>query len=359
MKKIYKYIPVSAFLLSLLISCGDNENFSQEHILTDDEIKEIARQDSILEAQKNRINADLILEYKAEVIISSKLYDGTSVEVETDKIAELFDISVEELMAGIDKQSDAPEVKGFAINWTNRTDYADGSTTNARWGHWWNKNGDVVGWGTDAYVAAEFDTEENLFHVSQYPGRLIDGQVITFIECLKYNDKRAAVVIEVTAKEADKIEATIVGTQKLSIETYLNFSHDDISVKFDYDKVLGDLGVTTLENAKFIALNPDQSFNQESDQNQGFWLNIEGFAENGSNSTSYVYYDINGEEKDCILLNQKPKALKVGDIAIVKYGIVVGNKVEMLEVEMKIIEYPDPEEKPQGDPIDIDWKSVV
>ena len=75
MKTIFKYIPACAFMLAMMASCGDNENFSKEHILTDDELKELARQDSILEAQKNQINADLILEYTANITISSNLYD--------------------------------------------------------------------------------------------------------------------------------------------------------------------------------------------------------------------------------------------------------------------------------------------
>ena len=46
----------------------------QEHILTQDEINEMARQDSIKEVQKNQINADLILEYQADITISPVSY---------------------------------------------------------------------------------------------------------------------------------------------------------------------------------------------------------------------------------------------------------------------------------------------
>ena len=80
---------------SMITSCGDNTDFWGAHILTDDEIAEMKRQDSIKEAQRNTINADLVLEYTAEVTISSTSYDGVSVPIDCDKIAELFGISKE------------------------------------------------------------------------------------------------------------------------------------------------------------------------------------------------------------------------------------------------------------------------
>ena len=136
MKKTNIYLSICAIMASMFISCGDNDNFSKEHVLTDDEIKEIARQDSILEAQKNKINADLILEYTANVVISSNLYTGVDVAVEMDKIAQLFDISEEQLLSGIIKEDGAPDVKGFAINWSDRSDTGGATNTNSPWGHW-------------------------------------------------------------------------------------------------------------------------------------------------------------------------------------------------------------------------------
>ena len=62
MKKLYIYILLSV-LIGGLISCEDYDEFSKLHDLTDAEIAEIARQDSIEKAQKEMINADLLLEY--------------------------------------------------------------------------------------------------------------------------------------------------------------------------------------------------------------------------------------------------------------------------------------------------------
>lgn len=70
MKKHLLYAALLGGLCSLgVTSCGDNEDVSREHVLTDAEIAEMARQDSIEEAQRNQINADLILEYTADITL--------------------------------------------------------------------------------------------------------------------------------------------------------------------------------------------------------------------------------------------------------------------------------------------------
>lgn len=204
MKKINLYIILFIASIGLYItSCEDNLDVSSLHTLTQDEINEIARQDSIKEALKNKINADLILEYTVDIVISQTLYDGTKLSVDMDKIAELFGITEEQLLSGIAGEDDAPEIKGFAIQGTTRADVGTITNTNAPWGHWWNKDGDITTWGTDAMVFAEYSTEDKVFSIGQYPAHLTDGQKIKFIECLKYNEKRAAVVVTVNAKDAE------------------------------------------------------------------------------------------------------------------------------------------------------------
>ncbi len=181
---------------SMITSCGDNTDFWGAHILTDDEIAEMKRQDSIKEAQRNTINADLVLEYTAEVTISSTSYDGVSVPIDCDKIAELFGISKEDLLAslGNDETGTPKDVVGFAIEGTTHADNMTMTNTGAAWGHWWDADGNVIGWGDGAMTFAEFDPEEGAFNVGQFPGRLTDGQTIKFIEALKYQDKRACLL---------------------------------------------------------------------------------------------------------------------------------------------------------------------
>ena len=71
MKKSIFSIIALGLLTLFAISCGENEDVSVAHVLTDDEIEELRRQDSIKNAQMSQINADLILEYTVELTAST------------------------------------------------------------------------------------------------------------------------------------------------------------------------------------------------------------------------------------------------------------------------------------------------
>ena len=109
-------------------SCGDNENFWGPHTLTDDEIAEMARQDSIKQAQRERIDADLILEYTVEFFISANSYDGGEVKIDMDKIASEFGISKDALGTALNGDGGA-DVTGFAIEGSTHADNMTSSWT--------------------------------------------------------------------------------------------------------------------------------------------------------------------------------------------------------------------------------------
>jgi hypothetical protein len=349
MKKIFLYITFLSLLVAGLTGCGDNMDFSKEHILTDAEIKEMARQDSIKEAQKNNINANLVLEYTVDINISKTLYDGTSLEIDLDKIAKLFGITKEELLKGIAEESGAPEVKGFAIEGTTHADNAKASTTNSPWGHWWDATGNVTTWGETAMIFCEFDTENGIFNIGQYPAHLTDGQTLKVIECLKYNEKRAAVVINVNAKTPGKITAPVVSTQDLTISVLAKTVYDADSLQFDLTKVKADLGITSMDGVKFLGINEDGSYNQETVTGNGFWYDMKGFVgEWGDNASVYTNYGDFGASY--ISIGQYPGHLKAGDTYTISYGIMANNKIVMLKIKINVKEYQDPETAPTGDP---------
>ena len=62
-------------------SCGENKDFWGPHTLTDDEIAEQERQEEIKRQQRERIDADLILNYTVEFFISGNSYDGGDVKM--------------------------------------------------------------------------------------------------------------------------------------------------------------------------------------------------------------------------------------------------------------------------------------
>jgi len=353
MKKIYLFIALIATFMVGGTSCDDNSDFSGLHTLTQDEIDEIARQDSIKEAQKNKINADLILEYTVDITISKTLYDGATLVVEMNKIAELFGITEEQLISGIEGESDAPEIKGFAIQGTTHDDTGSMTNTNAPWGHWWDKNGDVTTWGTDAMVFAEYNTEDKMFSIGQYPGHLENGQTIKIIECLKYNEKRAAVVITINAKTAGQITATVVNTQYLSINITPKSSYDQDPLQFDLARTLSDLGISSLDNVQFLGINEDGSYAQEAVTGSGFWYDMNGFVgEYGDNASVYTTYgDFEDNE---IGIGQMPNNLEGGETITIKYGFLANNKIEMFNITVNVIVYEDPETPPAGEPTTIE-----
>ncbi len=354
MKKISLIIccMLMVFSTTMLTSCGDNTDFWGTHVLTDDEIAEMERQQHIKDSLKNVINADLILEYTADITISSSAYDGTLVPIDCDKIAELFGISKEDLLAslGNDEEGTAKDVVGFAIEGSTHADNMTMTNTGAAWGHWWDANGDVIGWGDGAMTFAEFDPWEGAFNVGQYPGHLTDGQTIKFIEGLKYQDKRVAVVITVNAKGREEVKASIVGTQSLTLETTPNDTYAAVEVPgFDAEKVLSDLGVSSFDEVTWIAVNPDGSYAQEySADAPGFWHDKDGFAGSwGDNASVFTHFDA---ETNTVVIGQMPEQMPEGSEVTVQFGALANNKIEMLDIHVKIIGYEDPETAPEGTP---------
>ncbi|WP_340114895.1 DUF4859 domain-containing protein [Maribellus mangrovi] len=353
MKKISILLILSLIITVGLFSCKDNEGFSNMHDLTEDEIAEIARQDSIAQAQKERINADLVLEYSLDVTISAASYDGGSLEIELDKIAEIFGITEEELIAGIAGESGAPEVKGFAIAGSTHADIAGASNTNAPWGHWWDRRGDLTEWGDSAMVFAEFYPDNGYFTIGQYPGHLTAGQEVTFIEALKYNEIRVAVKITVNAIAAGEITATVVSTQDLSIEVTAKSSYDADSLQFDLAQALTDLGVGSMDEVTFIGVNEDGSYATEYTADPpGYWYDLNGFVGGwGDNASVYTNYGVFAD--GYIGIGQYPDHLAAGETYNIKYGIMANNKIVMLNITITVAGYIDPETAPEGDPEDV------
>lgn len=355
MKKIVFYMTCFFATCMAIASCEDNTDVSKKHQLTQDETDEIHRQDSIDSVRRNQINADLILEYKVDITISQTSYDGVKLPIETNKIAELFGISVEELNAGIAGKSGAPEVKGFAIEGTTHVDNSKQSNTNSPWGHWWNEKGEVFEWANGPSVFTEYDVETSSFSVGQYPKKLKDGQKIKVIEALKYNEKRVAIVITVTAKGLGEITATVVNTQNLTVDIPTKAKEEVLdSVKFDLTKTLSDLGIASMDEAKFLGVNKDGSYAQEPSTGTGYWYNAEGFTvEYGTNSLIYTKYG-GVPTTDYIGIGQYPNRLEGGESITVKYGILANNKIEMLKITINVIRYTDPETPPTGTPENIE-----
>jgi hypothetical protein len=339
-----------------LTGCGDNDDFSTQHVLTDAELAEMARQDSILEAQRNQINADLVLQYATDLTISSQSYDGVNLAIEWDKIADAFGLTKEQVIAGVREEDGAPEIIGFSIQGSTHADNSGASNTNGYWGHWWDANGDVTTWGSDAAVYCEFYGEdgEETMSVGQYPGHLEDGQVVKVIECLKYNEIRVAVVITINCHALGQVTATVVGTQEYTQTQAPTYNYESFPLTFDLDKVLADLGISSLAEASFIATNADGSYAQECTANNGYWYDMDGYAGSWGDEAGFFieYYgledDAEAEDLNSLYIGQYPGHFNGGESVTMKYGIMANGKIEMLTITVNVEAYQDPETAPEG-----------
>jgi hypothetical protein len=356
MRKIIYYFMMLSVMATSFLSCDDNEAFSKLHELTDAEREEIRLQDSIREAQLSGIDANLILKYRVDITISNTRYDGVILPISIDSIANLFEITPEQLLAGIAGESGAPEIKPFAIEGSTHADNGTASTTNSPWGHWWDANGDVTTWGATAMCFAEFSVETGSFYVGQYPGRLADGQLIKVVECLRYNGKRAAVQITIHAKAAEQLTASIVRTEELTLDVTAKSTYDPDSLEFNLSQALSDLGVSSMENVKFVGLNKDGSIAQEYTGDpamKSYWYDMEGFVGSwGENASVYATYGNFAENR--VGIGQFPGNLKAGMSLTINYGLLVGNKIVMLKIAINVHGYQDPETEPVGEPVHLE-----
>lgn len=362
MKRIYfiYLLPVLMTVFSAaLTSCGDNDDFSKLHVLTDEEIRQMEIQDSILKANLLKINADLVEDYTVQAYPASQ-WDAKALVIDFTGAAEVFGLTPEEVVAGINQAPGAPAITGFAIQGTTHEDYNVATNTNNVWGHWWRYDGDVCAvYNEDAsrfycewagYYDEEADENvETYFNVGQLPGTCVAGNTFTVLEGLKYNEKRVVYRITYEIIERGQTTGGIVGTQQLSLTTAADNTYATVPLEFDLNKACSDLGVSSLDDLDWVATNADGSYAQEytATPPPGFYFDLDGNAGTwGDNASVFVLY----EGGNTFSVGQMPDQLKPGDSVTVKMGAVKGDKIEMFEITVNIVEFEDPETPPAGDP---------
>ena len=367
MKKIFLYLFMCVTALNFMASCGDNEDVSVPHILTDDEIAEIHRQDSIDSINKTKINAGLILEYTAEITVTPLGYDGAYVVLDTVKIAEYFGITCEGLRKGImnmrpdafgGAQEGGAKITGFGINWTSRQDDMTAFNTNACWGHWWNGEGDICSWGDEARVFAEYDPEGGYFHVGQMEGKLGDcvGKEIKFIEGLKYQDYRVAIVITAVPKNPEAMKVEVIEEIDVPVEQFIY--DGTLLVPFDQAYIMEKLGVSSWTDASFVGINPDGSIEQFSTASSGYWYDANGqiitWGEGCTFCVEYWGFEYGQEYPDDLnnlYIAQFGDFMETGTKITGKFAFVNSDgKAVVLNINYEIVDYPDPDTAPAGDP---------
>lgn len=342
MKKIFLIIGAFAMMMSLgLTSCGDNDDISNPHVLSDDEIAEMKRQDSIKQAQLNRIDADLVLEYTVEDYPSASNWTNKALDIDLDAIGQVFGLTKQEVKDGINQETGAADIKGFAILASSHADVATASTTNGTWGHWWNTDGDLCNKYNDANSALFCEWNGDNFTVGQFPGHLTAGQEITVIEGLKYGDKRVAVKITFKCVAREEVKATIVDTKELKAEFAVSSdSYDGTHVDLDIKDILAKLGVSSVADVDVIGFAADGGYVQEYTAGAGYWYDKDGYpCAYGDDALAFIEYYGNqegAEEGDDLYLNigQYPGHLTAGDVIAMPIGFLANNKIVKVVVTL-------------------------
>ena len=229
------------------------------------------------------------------------------------------------------------------------------SNSGAYWGHWWDKDGNVKNWGDEAMVFAEFEyTEsgEGIFHVGQYPGHLVADQQVKFIEALKYQDKRVAIVITAIGRERGEVKATVVASNQLTLETAPNDTYATVAVEgFDADAALAALGAGSWADVAWVCTNADGSYAQEySADAPGFWYDKEGFSGAwGDNASVFATF-----QEGQILIGQMPGQMTAGSTVTINFSAMYDNKIVENIITVIISAYEDPETTPEGEPASIE-----
>jgi sulfur carrier protein ThiS len=362
MKKIlYLFLlPILAMVISATVtSCGDNTDFSKAHVYTQEELDYIAYKDSLDSVNRSRINADLILEYTVQDYPTSSNWTSKNLNIDIDKIAELFGLTEQQVIDGINQEDGAPSITGFAIQNTTHADYNKRSTSNGAWGHWFDVNGDAGTWsdlnslGTIGFYV---EWQDEYFAIGQFPGKFSAGTTFKAIEGLQYENKRVAVVVNFEIVERGSINASVVYNKTIECKQYQRTSYDADAIEFDLDAVKAALGVSSLSEAEVLGVNADGSYTQDytGDGVGGFWYHEDGFP--GTYDGGYFYINYYGYDADypedeyTFYLGQMPSAIPAGYTASPKIGFIANNKIAMFTINFSVIAYQDPETAPEGTP---------
>lgn len=74
-------------------------------------------------------------------------------------------------------------IKFYAVE-SNGT--LNATTTANGYGHWFDAQGNVISWGTNARVFSEYDASAHVFSIGQYPGHSAVGDKYTIRQALVY-----------------------------------------------------------------------------------------------------------------------------------------------------------------------------
>lgn len=344
MKKVLSnFMLLLAIAGLILVSC---EKESEKHEYTEEELAEIARQDSL----RQIIPADYIITQDVEIPMNAG-YGGVKVNLDPDgKLLEVLEYATtEELVFALGQIQDGAQVNHditfFAYNYSTKYEFNEPSTTNY-FGHWFDANGDVCNWGDQAYLFCEKrDTFSLDFTLGIFPDRLSTGEEYKIVEAMKYDDYKVAFLFNVKIVDEYIPEVVLVGTQQINFEAEQNNEYASTPVDVDAAAIEGGIGVGP-QGAAIYGVNADGTLYLNGlTANNGCWFNADGNVCSWGDEGAAIFAEYDATNQ-VINVGQKPDGTVAGQSYTVRLGFVNDLKLYAVEItvgitEGEVIGYPE------------------
>lgn len=202
----------------------------------------------------------------------------------------------------------------------------------ANFGFWYDKEGNVSGWGEGCSVFVEHYADKPAeLTIGMFAGLAV-GDSYTVKFGFANEDKAAIFTITVNIVAAPEIELQEVYATELVISLPLNSEYIPTPLAFDREAIEGALGCTMAE-ARVASVDAEGKYVTTTTANNGFWYNKAGYPSNyGDNSSLFVEYQ--GEAT--LNVGMFPEGIAAGDEYTVKFGFYYSDKVAMLTIKATI-----------------------
>jgi hypothetical protein len=318
-KLLFTTMALVAIFGMIFVSCKKD---SEKHEYTEEELAEIARQDSL----KKIIPADYVFTQNVSIPVTAG-YGGITVCLDTTgKLLELFEYpTVPALVAALGTLTDGVQsgndITFYAYNYSTKYEATSASTTNS-FGHWFDANGDVVSWGDQAHLFLEKQDSTTLnFTLGLFPDRPTIGTVYHVVEAMKYDNKKVAFLFNVTITDIVIPVTTVVGTQTVEFDAKMDGTYASTAIDVDAPAITTGIGVEPAA-ATLYGLNADGSLYMKGfTANNGCWFNATGDVCKWGDDGCAIFAEYDAANKK-VNVGQFPDGTVVGQKYTARLGFV-------------------------------------
>jgi len=342
MKKIiFTTLAFVAIFGMIFVSCKPDE--SSKHEYTQEELDEIARQDSL----KQIIPADYIFTQNVTLPIT-KGYAGMTVQLcpDTTKLLELLDYkSVAELVTALGTLEGTPpdmtqtgnDLIFYAYNFSTKYEVDDPSNTNS-FGHWFDASGDVCTWGDNAYLFLEKqDTFSLKFTLGLYPAHPAIGDTYKIVEAIKYDKYKVAFLFTVTIGPEEVIPpATVVARDTLKLNKEYDENYATTALDFNVSNITTKIGVAPAL-ANLYGINTDGTVKPDHTATNGFFFNASGDVCSWGSDGCAMFVEID-ETNNKLNVGQFPAGVTVGETYTARIAFINDLKQYNIVIKMTVTE---------------------